>query len=241
MSAPVEMEERKTAPNNTTDAGAPSDLSPGPDASQKVTDSTFLDLGWGLESIGVHNPYRNEYVTLAYTISSLIISVIIIAIPNFIPVVILAVMNTIFQCSLFLYCFFKFKSRKSTPKRNSIEINLSMSIDSPPLATGSVNRSPSMSPSLASEYKFNSNPDDSNRKSCNMCSCFDSFRDFCASFDETFGREDDPVFLRPYFFRFHAVLYGVVASLFTLSVVLSARDSPLNICAASYAFDWIYG
>eukprot|EP01084_Bolivina_argentea_P024005 44812_1 len=241
MSAPIEMDERKTSPSNTAGAPASSDVSTDSDTSQKENDLTFLDLGWGLESIGVSHPYRQEYVTLAYTISSLIISVLIIAIPSFIPVVILAVMNTIFQCSLFLYCFFKFKSRKTTRKRNSIEINLSMSIDSPPLATDSMDRSHSMSPSLASQYDFNTNPDDSKHKSCNTCSCLDTFRDFCASFDATFGREDDPVFLRPYFFRFHAVLYGVIASLLTLSVILSAGDSPLNICAASYAFDFIYG
>eukprot|EP01083_Nonionella_stella_P316796 1150609_1 len=241
MSAPIEMDEHKTSPSNTADAGAPSDLSPGPDASQEETDSTFLDLGWGLEDIGVRNPYSKKYLTLVYTTSSLIISVLIIAIPSFIPVVILSVINAVFQCSLFLYCLIKFKSRETPSRRNSIETKLSMSIDhDSPFASRSMDRSPSMSPSLASEYKFNSNPDDSNRKSCNMCSCFDSFRDFCASFDETFGRGDDPVFLRPYFFRFHAVLYGVIASLFTLGVVLSARDSPLNICAASYAF-WIYG
>eukprot|EP01083_Nonionella_stella_P146429 460527_1 len=253
MSAPIEMDERKTSPSNTAGAPASSDVSPASDTSQKENDLTFLDLGWGLESIGVSHPYRQEYVTLAYTISSLIISVLIIAIPSFIPVVILSVINAVFQCSLFLYCLIKFKSRETPSRRNSIETKLSMSIDhDSPFASRSMDRSPSMSPSkayyfsvmpsLASVYKF-SNPEDSNRKSCRRDGarpCLDTLSDFCASFDETFGRGDDPVFLRPYFFRFHAVLYGVIASLFTLGVVLSARDSPLNICAASYAF-WIYG
>eukprot|EP01083_Nonionella_stella_P146428 460523_1 len=254
MSAPIEMDERKTSPSNTAGAPASSDVSPASDTSQKENDLTFLDLGWGLESIGVSHPYRQEYVTLAYTISSLIISVLIIAIPSFIPVVILSVINAVFQCSLFLYCLIKFKSRETPSRRNSIETKLSMSIDhDSPFASRSMDRSPSMSPSkayyfsvmpsLASVYKF-SNPEDSNRKSCRRDGarpCLDTLSDFCASFDETFGRGDDPVFLRPYFFRFHAVLYGVIASLFTLGVVLSARDSPLNICAASYAFDFIYG
>eukprot|EP01083_Nonionella_stella_P087247 242625_1 len=240
MSAPIEMDERKTSPSNTAGAPASSDVSPASDTSQKENDLTFLDLGWGLESIGVSHPYRQEYVTLAYTISSLIISVLIIAIPSFIPVVILAVMNTIFQCSLFLYCFFKFKSRKTTRKRNSIEINLSMSIDSPPLATDSMDRSHSMSPSLASQYDFNTNPDDSKHKSCNTCSCLDTFRDFCASFDATFGREDDPVFIRPYYFRFNAVLYGVITSIFALCIIVIYGDSPLQICPVSYAYDLIY-
>eukprot|EP01083_Nonionella_stella_P213331 769537_1 len=226
-----DMDDSKASPSNTANAGASSDLfwKEYHDASQKKTDSTFLDLGWGLEDIGVSNPYRRKYITLAYTTSSLIISVLIIAIPSFIPVVILSVINAVFQCGVFLYCSIKFKWRETrTSKRKSIEKKLSMSIDhdSPKAARYKDRSYFSIEPSLAREYssikqeRFEKefSCENSNSKSGKACHCLLRFRDFCASFDEAFGRGDDPTFLRPYFFRFHAVLYGVVASLFTLSV-----------------------
>eukprot|EP01083_Nonionella_stella_P263433 894906_1 len=188
MSAPIEMEEHKTSQNNTSDAQAPGSMH---------SDCKFLDLGWGLESIGVPNPYRREWTTLIYTGLSFIISVLIILIPTFVPVLILAVIHVIAQCTVFLYCFCKYKSRSiSRKKRNSIECNLSMSIDKPPLdsdAMGVMGRSGFMSPLLAAEYEFNINNEESPRRTSCTCSCLQTRRDFIASFDETFGREDDPI------------------------------------------------
>eukprot|EP01083_Nonionella_stella_P200750 734893_1 len=215
----------------------------------KQEDKIFLDLGWGLGSIDLDHPYVKEFGTLGYTMASFILALMIVFIQSYVAVLVIAIINVIFQITVFVYCVYKYyhPHHDNSNPRASIQRTVSMSVDSGNSPDSLITRSGSMSPVLAAEYAKSDLSAHKKKKKLredklkNKCSCFKPYHSFFASFDETFGREDDPVFLRPYFFRFHAVLYGVIASLLTLSVILSAGDSPLNICAASYAFDFIYG
>eukprot|EP01083_Nonionella_stella_P183436 662950_1 len=208
--------------------------------SQKEKDLKFLDLGWGLGSIDLHNPYKKEFITLGYTMASFILALMIVFIKSYIAVLVVAVLNVIFQISVFAWCAYKYQSRAGSKHRASLERNLSMSVDS------ALTRSGSMSPTLAAEY-LDSYVDDQEQEKrrvttlFNHCLCFRKYHDFFASFDETFGRGDDPVFIRPYYFRFSAVLYGVLTSTYALCIIAIYANSPLNICPSSYAYDFIYG
>eukprot|EP01083_Nonionella_stella_P200751 734895_1 len=214
----------------------------------KQEDKIFLDLGWGLGSIDLDHPYVKEFGTLGYTMASFILALMIVFIQSYVAVLVIAIINVIFQITVFVYCVYKYyhPHHDNSNPRASIQRTVSMSVDSGNSPDSLITRSGSMSPVLAAEYAKSDLSAHKKKKKLredklkNKCSCFKPYHSFFASFDETFGREDDPVFIRPYYFRFNAVLYGVITSIFALCIIVIYGDSPLQICPVSYAYDLIY-
>eukprot|EP01083_Nonionella_stella_P265928 900209_1 len=96
-------------------------------------------------------------------------------IQNYAAVLIIAIVNVLFQISVFVICVYKYKSRGDAERRISLERNLSMSVDSGSSIRSVLTRSPSMSPKLAAEYILSmdhTETEDTEKKVVNGCGCY---------------------------------------------------------------------
>eukprot|EP01084_Bolivina_argentea_P311359 538944_1 len=199
-----------------------------------VEHSTFIDLGWSLNSVDLHYPYQKKYYAIMYSLVSFMFSFLIVVMHNFIAVLSVSSINVILQFSVFMYGIYKYYRSKNAK-------NLVTNINAVSPLVQNEKYSNLMSP-LVFKYNFNDYEPKYIKKTVNKyIPYFSKLHNFLNSYDVLFGRSDDALGIRPYYFRFSMMMYGVVTSIYTLCIILIYQNSPLKICAMSYGFDFIYG